>query len=74
MDVAYLEYVLKKKGISRARLTQEMGWSTMTCVRRLQEHESLEGSNWMAAELNKLLSMGFSFEDLGKIFFTEFVS
>lgn len=66
MDVAYLEYVLKKKGISRAQLTQEMGWSKSTATRRFSSEQK-----WLAPEINHLLTIGFTENEILKIFFDQ---
>lgn len=69
MDVAYLEYVLKKKGISRAQLTQEMGWSKSTATRRFRSEQK-----WTAPEINHLLTIGFTDRDVFRIFFNQSAS
>lgn len=65
MDVAYLEYVLKKKGISRAQLTQEMGWSETTTTNRFKPT-----TPWDVDEVDALLKkFDFSMEEIKQIFF-----
>lgn len=64
MDHLWLEYKLKLKGISNADLAKAQNWSNSTLNRRLSGE-----SDWTVTELQVLLSLGFSVEDLNKIFF-----
>lgn len=65
MDSAYLRYLLEVKGIHPQILADEMGWSQAVCYRRRYGL-----SDWIVPELKKLSEMGFSPEEIKKIFFT----
>lgn len=65
MDTLLLEYKLKARNISRARLLDEMGWSESTRQARI-----LRGENWLAEELKILLRLGFSHDEISRIFFS----
>ena len=69
MDAIYLEYLLKKKGISREVLAEEMGWSSSTCQRRCAG-----SSDWSVEELKVLMRLGFDQIEINRIFFRESVS
>ena len=69
MDAIYLEYLLKKKGISREVLAEEMKWSSSTCQRRCAG-----SSDWSVDELKVLMRLGFDQAEINQIFFTEVVS
>lgn len=66
MDTLLLEYKLKAKGIERGDLLREMGWSESTRQARI-----LRGENWQVEELKTLQRLGFSFEELAHIFFSQ---
>ena len=69
MDAIYLEYLLKKKGISREVLADEMTWSSSTCQRRCAG-----SSDWSVDELKVLMRLGFDQKEINRIFFTSDVS
>lgn len=64
MDAIYLEYLLKKKGISREVLADEMKWSSSTCQRRCAG-----SSDWSVDELKVLMRLGFDQAEINRIFF-----
>ena len=66
MNTLLLEYKLKARDISRTRLLAEMGWSESTRQARV-----LRGENWLAEELKVLLRLGFSFDEIALIFFSQ---
>lgn len=63
MDTLLLEYKLKSKGIDTARLLKEMGWSEGT-----RQTRCIRGENWRLDEAKTLLSLGFTWGELGQIF------
>lgn len=64
MDALFLEYQLKVKGISREVLAEVQNWSSSTCSRKVSGT-----SDWTVPELNGLRALGFSMEEVEKIFF-----
>lgn len=69
LDAIYLEYLLKKKGISREVLAEEMKWSSSTCQRRCAG-----SSDWTVDELKVLMHLSFDQSEINRIFFTSDVS
>lgn len=63
MDELKLQYLLAKKEISRADLAESMGWSPGTCWTRVSV-----GDNWRVDEVNKLIRMGFTEEEIKSVF------
>lgn len=69
MNQLLLDYTLKAKGVSRETLAQTQGWSAATTTRRLN------GRNpWTINEVRNLQRLGFTLEDVEKIFFNDSVS
>lgn len=64
MDDKYLRYLLDTKGISFARLADEMDWSQPTCYRKRYGH-----TEWLISEVRKLSEMGFTTDEIRRIFF-----
>lgn len=64
MDTLLLEYKLKVHDISRIDLLKIMGWSEGT-----RQARCIRGENWTVEELQALLEVGFSFEEIQHIFF-----
>lgn len=64
MNDKYLRYLLDTKGISFAKLADEMGWSPTTCYRKRYGH-----AEWLISEVKKLSQMGFTSEEIRTVFF-----
>lgn len=69
MNQLLLEYTLKAKGVSRETLARTQGWSAATTTRRLNGR-----TPWTVNEVRNLLRLGFTLEDVEKIFFSDSVS
>lgn len=69
MNQLLLEYTLKAKGVSRETLARIQGWSAATTTRRLNGR-----TPWTVNEVRNLLRLGFTLEDIEKIFFSDSVS
>lgn len=65
MNTLLLEYRLKVHDITRTTLLEVMGWSEGT-----RQARCLRGENWTVEEINTLLQVGFSFDEIRSIFFT----
>lgn len=63
MDELKLQYLLAKKEISRASLAEAMGWSPGTCWARVAA-----GENWKVDEVNILIRLGFTEEEIKSVF------
>ena len=64
MDDKYLRYLLDTKGISPWVLAGEMEWSSTTCYRKRYGK-----ADWTISEVRKLSAMGFTREEIHKVFF-----
>lgn len=63
MDTILLGYILKKKGITNTALIEAMGWSEGT-----RQTRCIRGENWKVDELETLLKLGISWDEIGQIF------
>ena len=66
MDTLLLDYRLKVHDIGRTRLLAEMGWSEST-----RQARCIRGENWTVEEVRTLHRLGFSFEEIRSIFFSQ---
>ena len=64
MNDKYFRYLLDEKGISFAKLAEEMGWSQTTCYRKRYGH-----AEWLISEVAKLAKMGFTNDEIRAVFF-----
>lgn len=65
MNTLLLDYRLKVHDITRTTLLEVMGWSEGT-----RQARCLRGENWTVEEVNTLLRVGFSFDEIRSIFFS----
>lgn len=63
MDVLKLQYLMATKDISRQGLAEIMDWSPGTCFKRVAC-----GENWKVDEVNVLIRIGFTEEEIKEIF------
>lgn len=64
MDTLLLDYKLKTCGIDRKELLDIMGWSEST-----RQARCIRGENWLVDEVNNLIQLGMTREDVYSIFF-----
>lgn len=64
MDTLRLDYKLKTCGIDRKTLLDIMGWSEST-----RQARCIRGENWLVDEVNNLIQLGMTRDDVFSIFF-----
>ena len=64
MDTLLLDYKIKTAGITRAQLNEVMGWSEST-----RQARCIRGENWLVDEVNNLIQLGMTHDDVLSIFF-----
>ena len=66
MDVILLQFYLSKRGVDNRMLRESMGWSDVTRRTRMNA-----GRGWKVAELQVLMTLGFTRDEIYKVFFRE---
>lgn len=69
VNLLLLEYTMKAKGLDRRMLSELQGWSLATTNRRLNGSQ-----DWTVDEVQRLRGVGFTTDDIMKIFFNDDIS
>lgn len=64
MDKLKLDYVLKKRGITKQMLLDATGWGTSTYYRKMSGE-----TDWSVSEVNTLIKLGVEITEVIDIFF-----